>query len=249
VEHPCYRCGAHIEEGVAFCPNCNAPQIRVASTENAPATPPLRPGTPDEMQPPAQPVDLQHRMASSEQQPYPPYHGERQPGTPEGIAWSDALPGTLAAGAIIALSWIVPFAGFLLWPIAAGVLATALYLRRRPNAVVTAGSGARLGAIAGLFGFAIFAILMAIDLLLMRGGGKLRQQMEQVIQQSAARNASPEAQAMMQRLLSPEGVAILITVVLVMFLLMFVVFGSIGGALGAKLLSRSNDRAGRSGQH
>jgi hypothetical protein len=30
VEHACYQCGTPVEEGVAFCPQCNAPLIRVA---------------------------------------------------------------------------------------------------------------------------------------------------------------------------------------------------------------------------
>jgi len=29
VEHACYKCGANVEDGVPFCPQCNAPQIRV----------------------------------------------------------------------------------------------------------------------------------------------------------------------------------------------------------------------------
>ena len=41
VEHPCYRCQALIDEGIAFCPHCGAPQIRVVPPEeNMPATPP-----------------------------------------------------------------------------------------------------------------------------------------------------------------------------------------------------------------
>jgi hypothetical protein len=29
VEHACYQCGASVEDGTAFCRQCNAPQIRV----------------------------------------------------------------------------------------------------------------------------------------------------------------------------------------------------------------------------
>lgn len=29
MEHACYQCGANVEDGTAFCPQCNAPQIRV----------------------------------------------------------------------------------------------------------------------------------------------------------------------------------------------------------------------------
>lgn len=232
MEYPCYQCGASVEEGVAFCPNCNAPQIRVAGSEEKPATPPLPPGTPDEIQPPARPAEL-HPNATWDR-------GSR-PGIPlraESIQWSEALPGALLAGLAIALSWIIPLAAFLLWPIAAGAFAVALYLRRRPQTAVTAGMGARVGAITGLFGFVIFAVLMAIDLMVLRGGGRLRQAMEQVIQQSAARNPNPQAQAMIRRLLSPEGVAVMITVVLIFFLAAFVACGSIGGALGAALFKK-----------
>lgn len=34
MDQSCYKCGAKFEEGVAFCPQCNAPQIRVAIGEN-----------------------------------------------------------------------------------------------------------------------------------------------------------------------------------------------------------------------
>jgi hypothetical protein len=46
VEHPCYQCNAPVEEGVAFCPQCNAPLIRVAvpdETSELPLPLPLRP--------------------------------------------------------------------------------------------------------------------------------------------------------------------------------------------------------------
>jgi len=34
VEHPCYKCGAAVEDGTAFCSQCNAPQIRVGGGES-----------------------------------------------------------------------------------------------------------------------------------------------------------------------------------------------------------------------
>jgi hypothetical protein len=36
VDHSCYKCGSPVEEGVAFCPHCNAPLIRVAPPLEAP---------------------------------------------------------------------------------------------------------------------------------------------------------------------------------------------------------------------
>jgi hypothetical protein len=35
MEQPCYKCGQPVEQGVAFCPHCSAPQIRVVIAEEA----------------------------------------------------------------------------------------------------------------------------------------------------------------------------------------------------------------------
>ena len=39
MEYPCHQCGTTVQEGIAFCPQCNAPQIRVAVEQ--PLTPPI----------------------------------------------------------------------------------------------------------------------------------------------------------------------------------------------------------------
>lgn len=41
MEHSCHQCGATVEDGVAFCAHCNAPQIRVSGLESG-----FQPGLP-----------------------------------------------------------------------------------------------------------------------------------------------------------------------------------------------------------
>lgn len=221
MEHPCHQCGAAVEDGIAFCKNCGAPQIRVMEQE--PATQPLPPGTPAEAQPPAQPVSL----AGS------------PPAVPLGVNWSQAVPAAALAGFFLAIAWVVPFLGFLLWLIAGGLLGVAMYLRRVPQATLTSGLGARIGALTGLFGFGVFAIVLGLELLASRGSGRLRQMLQQIIEQAASRNADPRAQQAIQQMMTPAGLALLVTLVLVLFLAAFVALSSVGGALGAWLLGRS----------
>src|SRR6185312_14334224 len=156
-----------------------APQIRVA-VDDEPATPPLPPGTPDETQPPAQPVPV----------------GGAAPHVRTGVDWSNALPASLWAGALLAVSWIVPYSGYFLWIIAAGIIAVALYKRRAGDATVTPANGARIGAVCGLFGFVGFAGILAVGLLVLRGSTKFREMMQSAIQQAAASNPDPRAQEM-----------------------------------------------------
>jgi hypothetical protein len=153
------------------------------------------------------------------------------------LDWRQALPGAALAGVLVAVSWLLPFTSALLLMLAGGGLAVAFYRRREPNAVITPGMGARIGAISGLVGFLAFAVVLAVQLLLLRGGGKFREAMMQVIQQSAARNPDPRAQAIIERLTSPEGMALLITFGMVVFLVAFVLLAAAGGALGARLIS------------
>lgn len=231
-DYTCHRCGAEVEEGTAFCKQCGAPQIRVAVADQAPVTPPLEPGTPGGLQPPAEPVPL-------------PYYGSAPPipAPPETIDWSDALPGALMAGALVALSWVIPFAGFLLWLLAAGALAVVLYGRRRAVTNFTSSFGAKIGAVAGLIGFGIFALLISLELLATSGTGKLRQMLQQIMQQALASNPDPNAQQMIQNLMTPQGIALLVTFVMILFFAAFLGLGALGGALGASLLKKRPPRS------
>jgi hypothetical protein len=220
MEHPCHQCGASVEDGTAFCKHCGAPQIRVAGEE--PATPPFPPGTPADAQPPAEPV----AQASA---PVP---------LPRGIDWSQAVPAAALAGLFLAVAWVIPFVGFLLWLIAGGAFGVAMYRRRVPQASLTPGLGARIGAITGLFGFGAFAIMLGLELLATRGSGRFRQLLQQVVEQAASRNADPRAQQAIQQLMTPAGLALLITIVLVLFLAAFIALSSIGGAVGAWLTGK-----------
>lgn len=221
MDHPCHRCGATLEEGVPFCSQCGAPQIRVtppASADLTPATPPLPPGTPYEIQPPAQPVSLGPVQA--------------QP-----IDWSQALPAAALAGSLIAIGTLIPIVsvGCCLWMLLGGALSVVFYRRRKAGMVVTRGMGARLGLVTGLLGFFIYAFLEAIRIAVFRLGDTMRSAMRQAIERSAAQSPDPRAQEILQWMLSPAGLAVILTIFIVMFFLAFLVFSAAGGALGAAL--------------
>jgi hypothetical protein len=209
-----------VEEGVPFCPECNAPQIRVGGEA---ASPPLPPGTPGEVQPPAQPVALPQAR-------------------PQGpINWSGALPAAAAAGVLISIALVVPLAIFFLWMLVGGALAVALYRRRNPGPL-SPGAGARIGAVGGLVGYILFAFAYSVLLLLSHGGGQLRDELIRRIQEVAARNPDPQAQQLMQKMMTPEALAIMIAAGLVLFLFCFVVLSSIGGAIGAALFKEPDSK-------
>lgn len=226
MEHPCHQCGAAMEDGTAFCKHCGAPQIRVMGEERA--SEPLHPGTAAEVEPAAEPDPL----------------GGATVAAPVGIDWSQAVPAAALAGFFLAIAWVIPLLGFLLWLIVGGVLGITMYRRRVPQATLTPGLGARIGAATGLFGFGVFAVLFGLELLLGRGGGGFRQMLQQVVEQAAARNADPRAQQAIQQMMTPAGLAVLVTIVLVLFLAAFLALSSVGGALGAWLLGKNPRREG-----
>lgn len=210
MEHPCYQCGASVEDGTAFCPQCNAPQIRVGSDASIPL-----PET----------TSRQPLVSSAGQAP---------------IQWSQALPAAALAGLIAAVLMFIPLGGFGLGMAAAGVLAVIFYRRRNPIGDLTPGLGARLGAVSGTLGFGIFAVLTAIEVLVFQRGGELRAAMLEAIQQSAARSSDPQAQQILGYLKSPGGMALMMAIGLIVMFVVFLIFSSLGGALGAVLLRRKN---------
>jgi hypothetical protein len=125
VEHSCYQCGLAVDEGIAFCPQCNAPQIRVA-VGDAVVSPTIDSG--------------------SEVKPTGSHPNTSQITV---LQWSYALPAAALAGLIAAVMMLIPVGAFGLGMLASGALAVMFYRRRNPVANVTPGTCARKGALCG----------------------------------------------------------------------------------------------------
>jgi hypothetical protein len=228
VEHACHKCGAAVEDGVAFCPHCAAPQIRVmAAAQPAPA--PVRYSFDAPAGAPERPISL----------------AELQPGKlPRSWAAANLAAGLAALLAlIVAVATGLPQLAFLVWMLGGGMLAVAIYRRRQRLASMTAGLGARLGARAGLMGFVIFGLLSLAQMLALRGTGQLRAALEQAMKTSAARSGNPEAQQMLQHFLTPEGIRTLIILGIVFMLVLFVAVSTLGGAIAGALAGKRETRS------
>lgn len=189
---------------MSFCPQCNAPQIRVSIV-------------PTELHP-------------SGETPRAVLPGK--------VAWPYGLRAAVIGGGIGSILCIVlaPLlkAGFIAGMAIGGAACVAIYRRRQPFARITSTMGARLGAVAGIFGFLVFAAVQSL-LLFAAPGAEVRQAIRDQIQQAAAQNPDPKVQEMMHMLLTPEGMAAVVILAMVLFLIMFVIFGVIGGGLAAAL--------------
>jgi len=234
VEHPCYRCQALIEEGIAFCPHCGAPQIRVVPPEeNIPASaPPITPGEPAQFQ---------------TQPPAWPSGATRYPLQPGAIQWDLAWPGALLAGAGAAVLSAIPIVslGCCLWTLGAGGLAVALYQRRVPDTLITTGMGMRLGALAGLIAFVIHAVVTTLSFLLFRSSSDFRRALQQQMDKQIANSPDPKAQEIMRQMFdwinTPQGMATFMVGMMVVLAIVFVVFTAAGGALGASMFGKRRE--------
>ena len=120
---------------MSFCPQCNAPQIRVSAS-------------PPDVVPTANVARI-------------PLPG--QIAWPYALR-AAAVAGGSGALLCILLAPLLR-AGFVLGMAVGGAICVALYHRRQPLAHLTSAIGARLGAAAGLFGFVLFAAVQALMLL------------------------------------------------------------------------------------
>ncbi len=235
MEHACYRCAAQIEEGIAFCPHCGAPQIRVAPPEeNVPASPPpVTPGGPAEFSP-TQPTPW-----SPGATPYPPLPGA--------IQWDLAWQGALLAGAGAAILSAIPIVslGCCLWTLAAGAVSVGLYQRRVPGTLITPGMGMKLGALAGVFAFVIHAIVNTVSFVAFRSSSEFRRALQEQMDKQLANSPDPRAQQIMRQMFdwinTPQGMATFMVLILVLLAVMFVVFTAAGGALGASMFGRRRE--------
>jgi hypothetical protein len=154
------------------------------------------------------------------------------------VRWSNAFPKCLLAGGITALA--VLLAGHVLLILIAlivgGALGVWFYSRGEWAPPINTGIGARIGAVTGLVGFGIYSVLFAVAFLFQRD--KFFEGIKNAIQEAATRNPNPQAQQIVNQFLTPEGMAVLVTVSAVLLLFIFLIFCTIGGAVGTKLVKR-----------
>ena len=210
AKHPCETegvpevctCGAKLPPDARFCHKCGKPQFEMPEPE------------PEE----AEPVVV----AVAQKAVAIPEPGFRNP-----VAVRIGLIVALLSFFASALSGpilVLP----LVWLVAAGFLSVYLY-KRRTGMPMTAGSGARLGWMTGLFAFVILLVLLTTIVLVVSDQSAASKLLEEM----KARGADVNAELMVNAFRNPSGI---LQIVLVSFIV-FTLFPTIGGVIGAKLLS------------
>jgi len=106
----------------------------------------------------------------------------------------------------------------------------------------------KLGALAGVFGFALNAVMSTLSFVFLREGN-FRNLMEQQMRRTIERSTDPQAEKVLRQFMdylsTPQGMATFFVGVLVVLAVSFVVFTAAGGALGASMFaSRRRDFRG-----
>jgi hypothetical protein len=208
----------------------------VAEAEgNEPATAPMPPGTPGDLQPPAQPL----------------YGGQtpwgQVPGLdPNRIQWRAALPGAAVAGLLgggvsLFVGRFLPL--LLLALMLAGALAVRMY-RARTRSAVRPLMGAKLGVFAGLFSFLLYSIVVVGMFTMSRP--MIQENMREAMKVSS-RNVDPQSlqtmQALVDKMNTPEGLMAICVLILLSLFVITMMFTALGGALGAAMFGKDHTTA------
>ena len=200
-----------------------------------PAEPPLPPSAPRDV-PPVTPAAYS----------VGPGPGWTQGGTPyapqaSAIQWDLAWKGALLGGVGAAVLTAIPIVsiGCCLWMLGAGVLAVVMYRKQVPGVVITPGMGMKIGALAGVCGFMLNAVLTMASFALFRSNSDFRGAMQEQMQKQMANNPDPKAQQIVQHFMdwmsSPQGMATFVVLILLVMGVVFIVITAAGGALGASM--------------
>ena len=145
MEHPCDQCHASVTDSSAFCPSCGTPQVRFVHTERSAFPIAVTAG----VAPPVARVETSYSVL------HPAAISSRN------AAFRAAMNAGVVAAILSSISDGSSVFAFLL----AGFLCVLLYRRQISAGAPTPGRGFRLGAIAGLVGFAILVLLKTMLIL------------------------------------------------------------------------------------
>ena len=219
MDYPCHKCRQPVEEGTPFCSHCGAPQIRVAIPESVPVAVP----------------------ATAGDDPFPsPSLAPASSGVPPvflPVQWPRAVQ-PCALGALFAVALMCLGLNAFVAVLGAGFLSVVLYRQRNPGTAVRPGTGARLGALGGLFFFGLSTIVAAVVLAFSHKAADFRTQILVAMQQNAANYPADQVQHALDFMKSPAGFTFFMVVALIFGFVVFVVLGTLGGALAGAVLGR-----------
>jgi hypothetical protein len=217
MEQPCYKCGQTVEEGVAFCPHCAAPQIRVVVAEPAP-----------------QP--LAFAGANTQDSGALPA-SQTVPVLALPMRWSQGFRAcALAALVAFLLVLFSPVVGML----AAGFLAVTFYRQHLPGITLRSAEAAKLGALAGILCSCLLSVVFAGAATVPAARAKMQDELIQNMQKVAAwfpANAA-DMKASIDQLKTPQGFSTAVIELCLGTFLLSIVLGGLGGALGSVILGR-----------
>jgi hypothetical protein len=219
----CHRCGGELPESRGespFCPHCGSPQLFLP--------------------------DYEEQTGSAEADTT----GALPPPSPQQVEWKTAIRcAVLVAGIAAVLSVVSARVQLVspltwLWTVSGSLITLALYQKRRPQAWMDAGIGARIGIVVGLALMACFAVAMAAGGLVARFGlhsmagfdAQLTQMLHAQIQKASA--TTPEPPEVVQFLYSPEVKAGMMLAGFAMLSGFLLVLSAVGGAVGGFLRTR-----------
>ena len=216
-EH-CHRCGGELaagDGGSPFCPHCGAPQIYM--TEQA---------------------EVEDAGDGST--------GISPPPRPQQVEWKTAIRCAIGVSAVAALlsvaSASLPMLSPLswLWTVSGSVIALGLYQRRRPQAWMDAGVGARIGIVVGVTLVVSIGVAMATAGLVARyklhAMGMFDTELRTQIDKAAAMN--PQPAEVMRYIYSPEFKAGMMLAGFAMMAGFVMALSTLGGAVSGMVRTR-----------
>ncbi len=204
VDHSCEKCGAAVEDGRPFCPQCRAPQIHVQVAV------PISEAAGEEPSGEAfaQNTNLDHPLAL-------------QQGQFDRAAASRAA---VKAGVLGFFVGMIPLLGIVL----TGSLAVYFY-RREKGLGPPPGIGSRLGGAAGIVSFGINTLLIVVRLLVFHAQREYVDTMMKIAQAVGYNPTDPDIQAAVRNLFTPPGLVLTFFFGMIFTLAL----AALGGALAA----------------
>lgn len=174
-----------------------------------------------------------------------PSPAENSRGGKNALNWRPAISSALAAGLLAAIGASIPIVPLaMLCMFASGGLAVTLYRRRAAFRQVTPWMGAKLGLLAGGWGFGLLAILSAFRLFVASERAALRSAFLTKLQDATSTAADPDVRQAMEGFRgyigTDHGLIIVVFIFLAVAAIFFLLFAALGGVLGATLFGRES---------